>query len=227
MTDSAYRYGISSFMYQARRPFHPKRLFDLIHDKFILLQNKEQYGEDSDVEGADEDAEGEDDNHDANGTESPDSETIAGSDQGYSGRSSDTDMTESDKEDFEDELADKDFSRDVPVAVSMQLGFLSNSCSQPSRKSSTTRPIIISSRPCIVVKASGGMPTARRSKANGLKPAGFLPPAAAALGSAIYHARCGPKMKKSSISSMRTSMARGVIVVKRLCLLARSWMLMG
>lgn len=28
-------------MYTARRPFHPRRLFTLLHDKFILLQNNE------------------------------------------------------------------------------------------------------------------------------------------------------------------------------------------
>jgi len=37
-----YRYGISSFVCPARRPFHLKRLFDLIHDKFIVLQNVDQ-----------------------------------------------------------------------------------------------------------------------------------------------------------------------------------------
>lgn len=35
------RYGINNFVYSARRPFHPRRLFALLHDKFILLQNKE------------------------------------------------------------------------------------------------------------------------------------------------------------------------------------------
>ncbi|KAH8808643.1 PiT family inorganic phosphate transporter [Xylogone sp. PMI_703] len=45
-------YGISSFVYRARRPFHPKRLFALIHDKFIVLQNVEQ-DEDGDEGGGD------------------------------------------------------------------------------------------------------------------------------------------------------------------------------
>ncbi|KAJ5204997.1 uncharacterized protein N7498_005876 [Penicillium cinerascens] len=34
-------YGINNFVYSARRPFHPRRLFSLLHDKFILLQNNE------------------------------------------------------------------------------------------------------------------------------------------------------------------------------------------
>lgn len=31
-------YGISSFVYRARKPFHPKRLFDLVSDKFFLVE---------------------------------------------------------------------------------------------------------------------------------------------------------------------------------------------
>ncbi|KAK9428935.1 CobW/HypB/UreG, nucleotide-binding domain-containing protein [Lipomyces doorenjongii] len=31
-------YGISNFVYRRRRPFHPKRLYQLIHDKFVLCQ---------------------------------------------------------------------------------------------------------------------------------------------------------------------------------------------
>ncbi|KAE8385263.1 CobW domain protein [Aspergillus alliaceus] len=41
-------YGINNFVYKARRPFHPRRLFSLIHDKFILLQNSEAEAEDED-----------------------------------------------------------------------------------------------------------------------------------------------------------------------------------
>ncbi|KAK6460336.1 hypothetical protein DFJ63DRAFT_290439 [Scheffersomyces coipomensis] len=39
-------YGINNFVYQAKRPFHPERLFDLIKDKFVILErssmNQEQ-----------------------------------------------------------------------------------------------------------------------------------------------------------------------------------------
>lgn len=40
------RYGINNFVYSARRPFHPRRLFELLHDKFILLQDNEVDEED-------------------------------------------------------------------------------------------------------------------------------------------------------------------------------------
>ncbi|OJJ43649.1 hypothetical protein ASPZODRAFT_123337 [Penicilliopsis zonata CBS 506.65] len=44
-------YGINNFVYTARRPFHPRRLFTLLHDKFILLQNKEEDEEEEEGEG--------------------------------------------------------------------------------------------------------------------------------------------------------------------------------
>ncbi|KAJ5948308.1 hypothetical protein N7466_001323 [Penicillium verhagenii] len=50
-------YGINNFVYTARRPFHPRRLFSLLHDKFIILQSNEL---EEDGEDEDEDEEGED-----------------------------------------------------------------------------------------------------------------------------------------------------------------------
>lgn len=32
------RYGINSFVYRARLPFHPSRLYELVHDKFVILE---------------------------------------------------------------------------------------------------------------------------------------------------------------------------------------------
>jgi G3E family GTPase len=39
-----HRYGINSFVYRSRRPFHPARLYELVHDKFVILepQNEEE-----------------------------------------------------------------------------------------------------------------------------------------------------------------------------------------
>ncbi|KAI5287852.1 hypothetical protein KEM52_001406 [Ascosphaera acerosa] len=73
-------YGINTFVYQNRRPFHPRRLFALLHDKFIILQN----GENQDEDGAtdDDDANVIDDNATSgsagssdDGTEQDDDET--------------------------------------------------------------------------------------------------------------------------------------------------------
>ncbi|CAG8923110.1 unnamed protein product [Penicillium salamii] len=67
-------YGINNFVYTARRPFHPRKIFALLHDKFIILQNNELEEE----EGDEEDEEEEED--DAMDTES-DSESVEDFDQ--------------------------------------------------------------------------------------------------------------------------------------------------
>jgi hypothetical protein len=90
-----YMYGISSFVYPARRPFHPKRLFDLIHDKFIVLQNVDQVIEEK------EDAEDED-IADANSSNDEDEE--------------DDELEGSDTE-MEDEMDGKDFAKEIDPKV--------------------------------------------------------------------------------------------------------------
>ncbi|KAL4747025.1 hypothetical protein BDW72DRAFT_197133 [Aspergillus terricola var. indicus] len=64
-------YGINNFVYTARRPFHPRRLFSLIHDKFILLQSlsSHDHGDGDEDEDDDEDEEDEDSSN-ANTSES-------------------------------------------------------------------------------------------------------------------------------------------------------------
>lgn len=61
-----HRYGINNFVYSARRPFHPRRLFELLHDKFILLQNNEAEEEDDEEEEEEEDDEEQADEMDSN-----------------------------------------------------------------------------------------------------------------------------------------------------------------
>ncbi|KAJ5158014.1 uncharacterized protein N7500_007665 [Penicillium coprophilum] len=55
-------YGINNFVYSARRPFHPRRIFALLHDKFIILQNTEV--EEEEEEGDEEQEEDEEDEMD-------------------------------------------------------------------------------------------------------------------------------------------------------------------
>ncbi|CEL53081.1 COBW domain-containing protein DDB_G0274527 OS=Dictyostelium discoideum GN=DDB_G0274527 PE=3 SV=1 [Rhizoctonia solani AG-1 IB] len=45
-------YGISNFVYRCRRPFHPERLWKIIGDKFVVIQN-EYEGVDDESEGSD------------------------------------------------------------------------------------------------------------------------------------------------------------------------------
>lgn len=48
-------YGISSFIYRRRRPFHPKRLFDLVVRYFMVLEYGHEADEDDEDEGDDDD----------------------------------------------------------------------------------------------------------------------------------------------------------------------------
>lgn len=59
------RYGINNFVYTARRPFHSRKLFALLQDKFILLQNREtEENGDDDDETMEDDEEEEEDSED-------------------------------------------------------------------------------------------------------------------------------------------------------------------
>lgn len=59
------RYGIGSFVYSSRRPFHPKRLWELVSKPFCVLQPGEEEEEDDedDVEDVDEEGWKADDDH--------------------------------------------------------------------------------------------------------------------------------------------------------------------
>ncbi|KAF2478722.1 P-loop containing nucleoside triphosphate hydrolase protein [Neohortaea acidophila] len=47
-------YNVRNFVYVRRRPFHPRRLFELLHDKFILQHEFEEEGEDGEEDGDEE-----------------------------------------------------------------------------------------------------------------------------------------------------------------------------
>jgi G3E family GTPase len=66
-----YRYGIGSFVYRARRPFDPLKLYRLIEGKFILLQEEPEDDEDDEDEEDDEsDAGSASDNNTASASDS-------------------------------------------------------------------------------------------------------------------------------------------------------------
>jgi U3 small nucleolar ribonucleoprotein component len=96
------RYGISSFIYRARKPFHPKRLFDLIHDKFIVLQNVDQ----------EEEEEEEEEGEGSGGSEDEDMGGTADENE---------DMQEDSETEMEDDLAGKDFAREIDPKVTLCL----------------------------------------------------------------------------------------------------------
>ncbi|KIW90982.1 uncharacterized protein Z519_08765 [Cladophialophora bantiana CBS 173.52] len=67
-------YGISSFVYRARRPFNPRRLYKLIHDKFVIMEGQIQR----------EDQEEEDQNEE-DGMEVENAENLSSNTEGSSG----------------------------------------------------------------------------------------------------------------------------------------------
>jgi hypothetical protein len=99
MANKVGRYGISSFVYRARKPFHPKRLFDLVYDKFILLQNTEQH------EDGDDDEEEEDNDNDEEMVDVDDEKNPEDAEW---------------ESEVEDELADKEYDKEIPTDVSFK-----------------------------------------------------------------------------------------------------------
>ncbi|GFF37644.1 putative metal chaperone YciC [Aspergillus lentulus] len=97
-------YGINNFVYTARRPFHPRRIFTLLHDKFILLQHNE----------AEEDDEEEDEKGDADEEQEDDNMEI------------DEDEDEDEDEDDDDDESISDFDQPDPSEI------LKNKCNHPA-----------------------------------------------------------------------------------------------
>lgn len=77
-------YGINNFVYKARRPFHPERLYKLIRDKFVVIEltgladdnenedNEEESGLEEESESEEEDEEDEESQSNAEGQENED-----------------------------------------------------------------------------------------------------------------------------------------------------------
>ncbi|KAI7258650.1 cobW-domain-containing protein [Hortaea werneckii] len=69
-------YNVRNFVYVRRRPFHPRRLFELIHDKFILQQPADEDEEDGQDEDAEDDDVSMDDQDEAGGTDEEDDDEM-------------------------------------------------------------------------------------------------------------------------------------------------------
>ncbi|KAL2817904.1 phosphate transporter family-domain-containing protein [Aspergillus cavernicola] len=67
-------YGINNFVYAARRPFHPRRLFSLLHDKFIILQSLHDHDHGDEDEDEDGEMETENENDEEDDEEEEDDE---------------------------------------------------------------------------------------------------------------------------------------------------------
>ena len=60
------RYNVQNFVYVRRRPFHPRRLFEFLHDKFILQHPEVEEEEDDDEMSEDDDNDNEESEADTN-----------------------------------------------------------------------------------------------------------------------------------------------------------------
>lgn len=74
-------YGVNNFVYSARRPFHPKRLYEAIRDKFLVIEQnayiddeEEQQQEDEDDRDDEQDEESEDESKEGDDEQEDDDE---------------------------------------------------------------------------------------------------------------------------------------------------------
>ncbi|KAK4947322.1 hypothetical protein LTR10_013690 [Elasticomyces elasticus] len=102
-------YGISSFVYRARRPFNPRRLYKLIHDKFVIMegqmedenQDEEDDNEDDAMEDVVDDAANPSSGSDRSAT-TPD---VSAEEDDETDDTSISDVSEEDKQDENDDFA--------------------------------------------------------------------------------------------------------------------------
>lgn len=110
------RYNVQNFVYVRRRPFHPRRLFEFLHDKFILQhpeveEDDEMEEDDDDVEDADAKMQ---DVEIAGSNEDSDSEEDANSSTGRPGGSSARDSASSASSPPSSEAGKDDCELEIP-----------------------------------------------------------------------------------------------------------------
>lgn len=91
------RYNVQNFVYVRRRPFHPRRLFEFLHDKFILqhpeVEEDEEMSEDDEEEEDDDDDDENDSDTNMKDVDRINAQSVAGSDDSDE-KSSSTNRTE-------------------------------------------------------------------------------------------------------------------------------------